>query len=254
MRAVVLLVLVVASIGAAVPARAGSLPPLMVSTRLYAWHGHWHPVDWGWMPNSEPLRIDVQVNSPYRVATGIAVQYALRHVTWQGYHRVVQPADVDGRLRQTLERGHNATFEAILRVPVTHPLQFTQIVVTVKQGAVTKTLLSGVTFEPPMSPAEAPVRFTVPQVFSFCAAQHGLPYLTYGVAVRAYVRPVPTGGDGPAQFIVLADRTTTTTNLTTLARRHEGFRAGGFASPPANRLVTIAGSLACRPQVGISIE
>jgi hypothetical protein len=152
-----------------------------------------------------------------------------------------------------MQRGHRARFETIVHVPVTHPLQFSQVAVTVKHGATAKTAGSGVTFEAPMTPAEAPIRLTVPQVFSFCAAQHGLPYLSYGLAVRAYMRPIPTGGDGPAQFVVLADRNTATNNLTGLARHHEGFSAGGFVSPPGNRPVTIVGSLACRPQVRFGI-
>jgi hypothetical protein len=74
------------------------------------------------------------------------------------------------------------------------------------------------------------------------------------MAIHGYVRPLPiAGGAGPAQFVVLAHRKTTTTNLTTLARHHEGFRANGFVSPSQNKLVTIAGSLGCRPEVGFAI-
>jgi hypothetical protein len=251
-RALLLLALVVALIGSAIPARAGSLPPLLVSARLFAWDGHWHPVDWGRMVNSEPLRIDVQVSTPHIQATGISVRFALRHVTWPGSHPITQPADVQGRLRQTMLRGHMAHFQAILHVPVTHPLQFSSVIIQISKGRTARTVISGVTFVPPTTPAEAPIRLTVPQVFSFCAAQHGLPYLSYGVAVRAYVHGIPSGSDGPAEFIVLA-HPTLTTNLTALTQHHEGFRANGFVSPSQNRLVTIAGSLACRPQVGFAI-
>lgn len=120
-----------------------------------------------------------------------------------------------------------AHFQAILHVPATHPLQFSRVVIAVKQGATAETVTSGLTFEPPMTLAEAPLRFTVPQVFSFCAARPELPYLGYGVAVRGYVRGVFTGGAGPAQFVVLAHSDATTISLTLLARRHEGLAAHG---------------------------
>jgi hypothetical protein len=253
MRALFLIALVIASIGSPISARAASLSPLLASTRLFAWDGHWHPVDWGQMVNSEPLRIDVQAITPFRPATGISVHFALRHVSWQGSRPVVQTADVEGRLRRTVQRGHIARFQTILHVPVTHPLQFSSVVIKISHDRTAETLTSGVTFEAPMHPTEARLTLTIPQVFSFCAAQRVLPYLSYGVAIRGYVRPLPEAGDGPAQFVVLGHRRTTTTNLNTLVQRHEGFRAGGFVNPPQNGLVTIAGSLRCQPQVGFLI-
>jgi hypothetical protein len=226
---------------------------MMVSARLYAWQGHWTPVDDKEMVNSEGLRIAVQVWTPYSPATGISVRAAFRHVSWQGFHRVIEPADLRVRLRQTMRRGHMARFQAILHVPVTHPLQFSQVSIAVKQGTVAETVTSGVTFEPPMTPAEASLRLTVPQAFSFCAARPKLPYLSYGVAIRGYLRGLPTGGDGPAQFVVLARRNAPITNLIWLAQRHLGFLAVGFVSPPQNRLIIMAGHLGCRPRVGFEI-
>jgi hypothetical protein len=234
------------------PAHAGDLPPLLVSARLYAWRGHWVPVDQKQMVNSEPLRIAVQVLTPYGPARNISARYALRHVSWQRFHRVVMPADVNGWLRQTAQKGTMAHFERILRLPVTHPLQFSEVLITVRAGKRSQTVSTGVTIEPPMKPSEAPVTLTVPQVFSFCAARNRLLYLSYGLAVRAYIQGVPTGGDGPAEFLVLSRRTPIT-NLTALAHNHEGFRAGGFVNPPPNQLVTISGSVTCRPQIGMNI-
>lgn len=253
MRALCLLALVAALIGSMVPARAGSLPPLMVFARLYTWRGHWIPVDYKEMVNSEALRIAVRASTPHGPATGISVRATLRHVSWQRSQRVIEPADVRVQLRQTMRRGHMARFQAILHVPATHPLQFSRVVIAGKQGAAAETVTSGVTFEPPMAPAEAARRLTVPQVFSFCTARPKLPNLSYGVAVRGYLRGVFTGSAGPAQFVVLAHRRTTTTNPTTLARRHEGFRAFGFMNLPENKLVTIVGGLGCRPEVGFGI-
>lgn len=83
MGAFCLLTLVAAVIGSAVPARAGSLPPLTVSARLYARQGYWTPVDWKEMVNSEALRVAVQVSTPDTPATGISVRAALQHVSWQ---------------------------------------------------------------------------------------------------------------------------------------------------------------------------
>lgn len=253
MRALCLLALVAALIGSATPACAGSLPPLIVSARLYAWQGYWTPVDYKEMVNSQKLRIAVQVSTPYRPATEISVRAAFRHVSWQGFHRVIEPADLRVRLRQIIRRGHMARFQAILHVPATHPLQFSRVVIVVKQGAVAQTVTSGVTFEPPMTSAEASLRLSVPQAFSFCAARPKLPYLSYGVAIRGYLRGLLTGGDGPAQFVVLAHRDVTTTNPKLLVQRHEGFLAFGFVNPPENRWVTIVGGLGCRPRVGFGI-
>jgi hypothetical protein len=233
-----------------VRARAGSLPPLVVSERLYAWSGSWRPVDWRGMVNSQPLRIAVQIETPYSPAAGISVRFTLRHVSWQGSRRVVQAPDVEGNLRQTLQRGHMAHFEAIVRVPVTHPLQFTRVLVTITQGSLRRVVMSGVEIEPPIAAAQAMVRLTVPQVFSFCSSRPGLDFLSYGVAVRGYVRGDDfKGGDGPPQWLILAHPHTRKTNTASLLRRHEGFLAGGFGNPPRGKLTTIPGSLVCRPQI-----
>lgn len=247
------LALVALLISSGAPTRAGSLPSLIVFARLYAWHGHWVPVDWKDTVDSEPLRVAVQVSTPYRSATEISVQVALQHVSWQGFHRVIQPADVRVPLRQTMRRGHMARFEAVLHVPVTHPLQFSRVVIAVNQGARADTVVSGLTFEPPATPAEAQVTLTVPEVFAFCAARSRVPYLGYGLAVRGYIRPVPTGGDGPALFLILNHRQTAASNPIVLATRREGFQARGFVSPPANTPVVVAGDLACRPRIGFDI-
>src|SRR5579859_5011509 len=175
-----LLALVVGSIGSAVPAHAGSLPPLLVTARLYAWHGHWIPVDWKQMENGDPLRVAVQVSTPYSPATGISVHAALRHVIWPASHAVIEPADVEAPLRQTMQHGHLARFQAIFHVPVTHPLDFSRVVITVTHGTAVETVTSGVTFEPPTTPARALLRLTVPRFSPF--ARHDRASLTSAMA------------------------------------------------------------------------
>ncbi len=256
MRNALLLALVVAFASPAVPTHAGSLPPLTTSVRLYTWRGHWRPVAWKSMATNLPLRIAVRVRTPSSPATRISVGFALHHVSWQGFYRVVQTADVRGQLRQTMRVGHVAHFQAILRMPVTHPLLFSRVVITVRHGTQTRTVVSGVTFEPPATPAQAALQLTVPQVFAFCAARRGLPFLTYAVAVRGYVRGVYTRGDGPPAYVVLADPASTN-NLSMLERRHEGFPAGGFLSGSAtrltNRAIMIVGGVACGSRVRFDI-
>jgi hypothetical protein len=202
------------------------------------------------MPNGEPLRIVVQVRTTPGQAAPISARYALRHVSWQGFHRVVQPSDVQGQLKQTRKQGH---VEAILHVPVTHPLQFTRVIITVHAGAIERRVRSGVTFEPPTSVSQAPLLLTVPQVFTFCATRTRLPGLSYGMAIRGYARLIPTGGAGPNRYVLLAKRTDVS-NTTVIEREHRGFPAWGFVNPGSTLMVTVVGDLICRPQISFGIR
>src|SRR5579884_4417899 len=251
MRVLVLLSLIVAAIVPLAPARAGTLPPLIVSERLYAWDGHWVPADWKQVPNSQTLRVVVQVSTRKRVAP-IAVTLALRHVSWHLDRRVVESADFQVRLRPGRQRGH---FEALFHVPVTHPLQFSDVVVDVTAGTLHRVVTSGITLEPPLSPAQARVTLTVSQAFAFCAARPHRLYDNYGLAVRGYISYPPfNGSDGPNSFFMRSSPGPFPGNITQATRQHLGFLAGGFVSPRNNAHVTLAGHLDCFPNLGFGVD